>query len=136
MILDKNEATISFLSIFILKSSFFKDLFKEGASVSYIFESVSKHSLAVGKDWTRGIMLSLRDSKISLLDLAYFFVYATLAATTVGSSKFLVTRSSKSNSTKVFMIRAFQAIKLEDPWSICSGFTRGVVITNGLNYKP
>ena len=72
--MNKNETVASFMSIFMLKSCFFKDLFKEGASTSYSLESVSIQSLAVGKDWTRGIMLSLIDSNMSLLALACFFL--------------------------------------------------------------
>jgi hypothetical protein len=73
-------------------------------------------------------MLSLTESKMTLLDLAYLFLKVVLPAFEVGSSITLVTNSSNSPSSKILKTLAFQALKFEDPSSLSSALTEDEAI--------
>jgi hypothetical protein len=70
-----------------------------------------------------GIILSLTESKMTLLALAYLFLYDALPVFEVGSSITLVTSSSKSLSSRMLSILHFQALKLDAPSSLSSTLT-------------
>jgi hypothetical protein len=70
-----------------------------------------------------GIMLSLTESKMTLLALALLFLYVALLVFEVGSSITLVTSSSKSLSSRMLSILHFQVLKLEAPSSLSSSLT-------------
>jgi hypothetical protein len=73
-------------------------------------------------------MLSLTESKMTLLDLAYLFLYAILPVFEVGSSITLVTNSSKSPSSRILNTLAFQALKFEAPSNPSSALTEDEAI--------
>jgi hypothetical protein len=84
----------------------------------------------------RGIMLSLTQSKMILLDLACLFLYAALPVFEVGSSITLVMSSYKSPSSSMLSTLDFQALKLEAPSSLFFALTEDEVMLNsGSDYE-
>ena len=68
-------------------------------------------------------MLSLTESKMTLLALACLFLYVALPVIEIGSYITLVTSSSKSPSSSMLSTLDFQALKLEAPSSLSSALT-------------
>jgi hypothetical protein len=65
-------------------------------------------------------MLYLTESNMTLLALSYLFLYDSIPIFEVVSSITLVTRSSKSPSSRILNTPSFQEVKLESPSSLSS----------------
>jgi hypothetical protein len=73
---------------------------------------------------------------MTLLYLAYLFLYVSLPVFEVGSSITLVTSSSKSPSSSMMSILKFQALKLEAPSSLSYALTEDeAMMSSGSFYE-